>query len=35
VIRAAGGSVAAFLVVARAQTLPQAAVALPEQSACS
>lgn len=34
-IRQAGGSIAAFTVLARAQTLPQLPVTLPEQSACS
>jgi ComF family protein len=34
-IRLAGGSVTAFLVLARAQTLPGPVVTLPEQSACS
>ncbi len=34
-IRLAGGSVTAFLVLARAQTLPGPVVTLPEQPACS
>ena len=34
-IRQAGGSIGAFLVLARAQALPAPAVTLPEQSACS
>jgi ComF family protein len=34
-VRLAGGSVAAFAVLARAQTLPAPTVTLPEQSACS
>jgi ComF family protein len=34
-IREAGGSIAAFAVLARAQTLPLPPVTLPEQSACS